>query len=550
MSKKDINEHLNQKVENIVSNTLSKALNEMTDFKHKSHFQSLASHLTSILKNVFNDRESYFAVLDEYRNNYIVNGIYDVVANDIFVDSGSQDFININCDDEEVERILDDLFRRLNLANVLLSITPDLLHYGSYALVPVVDDVKGVIDILDKYEPKNVICVSDGKNLPLVYYIIEGLTPKGNPYSTVDGLSAAPITRADNKKYKYMSISEIIYFSLDLGYQRLELPKDFMDKIPAKGKDVVDSIVPATLKLKSPQSFIWPAIDKLKETLLLDKLNVLRDVGSVLTPNMVGVPVPDLYDPEELINLTQRYDDLLNNNVVKINNNNLDITLQELASVKVIPIVGERSRLENIDIGRGEPISNPESLDNSLQKTLNTLGIPLELFNGDSDFETNSKTNARYAKKIKRIQKNIVRSLKMLCLLHLSVVRPDEVFYEEDIRISLKNNVNIDELENMEAQDLMLASVSNLSNLLDTISGLVENSSYEIDYDEVVENIQESFKVLGSKYHTVFKKIEEDAELEAEIRQDMNDPLLDDESDSTRNMKSEESLNNNKEKDI
>lgn len=508
----DINESENQRVENITSKELVKSLGEASSFRHQDQFYSMVNYLSSNLTNSIQSREFYFNELAAYRHNYIVNGIYDIIANDIFVDNGATDFLTVKVDKyPKVEKELTKLINKLNLPNVLMSILPDLLHYGSYPIRPVVVQDKGVVDLVDDLDPRQVIAITDSKSLPLMYFVSNNMQLRTDNTGTGFNQTQLQQKFSSNKKtFEYLDITQLLHFSIDLNSVRLVLPDKDAKQIRSKAPtEYGKKLLPTTLKIRTSQSLLWPALDKLKEVLLLDKLSVYRDIGSILTPNLVGIPVPDVYDPTQLIEIVKKYDELLNSNVVKINNSqNLEITLQELSAVKVVPIVGDRTTPQSIDVGRSVPISSAEALNDGISRFLNSIGIPKELFDGSADSKTNMKTNIRYAKKIKRIQKNITKTVTILCLLHISEKFPELNVYTSDIQVQLKNNTNIDELENMESQDLIVSSIASIKGLIEDLEGLVEKSSYEIDADEVVKNIQDSFSSLGSKYHSIFKKKE------------------------------------------
>lgn len=499
----------NSKIDNLASQGLSKALNEVQNFKHRDHFASLVGHLTSSLQSNIHTRDWYFKELDGYRNNFITNGIYNIIANDVFVDNGSVDFITVKMDEyPEVEEELIVLFGNLNITNVLQSILPDLLHYGSYAIRPVIKSGRGIIDLVDNIEPRNILALTDGKNKQIAFFIAEVTNQSSNSSNLLDAFN--PPTGTNRISYKYVPITEVLYFSLDLSFSKIildnKVAKQLRKQVPTDS-DLNKLLLPSALKVKTSQSLVWPVLDKLKEVLLLDKLSVYRDIGSILTPNLVGIPVPDVYDPNQLIDIIKKYDDLLNSNVVKLTSQqNIDITLQELASVKVIPIVGDRSSPTPIDTGRSAPISNPQAMADSLNRLLNSIGIPVESFNGESTGRSNTKTHIRYAKIIKKIQKNIISVLKFIALLHISEKFPSLDIKDTDINIQLRNNTNIDELENLESQDLIISSISSIYDLIEKIEPLVGKSTYEIDSDSVIENMMSSFSSMGSKYHNIFKK--------------------------------------------
>jgi len=524
-----IKESTNPKADTLASKQLVGALQDFTSFRHADQFGSLVSFLTSNLQTTVANRDTYFNQLDEYRNNYIVNGIYDIVSSDVFVDNGTAEFLTIKIDKyPEAEAEIDKLFKKLNLSNLLISVLPDMLHYGAYPIKPIVRAGKGVIDLVDDLNPRQVIAVTDSKGSPLMFFVSSTIQNKPDP---ITGTQMNRYTPSRTSSYEYLPIDQLIYFSIDLSFSKLSLPEKTTQQLRRKATDVdlAKKLLPTGLKLRSSQSFIWPVMDKLKEVLLLDKLSVYRDIGSILTPNLVGIPVPDVYDPVQLIEITKKYDELLNSNVARFSNSqSLELTLQELASVKVVPIVGDKSTPSTIDVGRSVPLSSTEAVNDSLSRLLNSLGIPKELFDGSMESKTNLKTNIRYAKKIKRIQRNIVKSLTFLALLHLSEKFPSENILYSDINISLRNNTNIDELENMEAQDLVIASVANIKSLVENIEPLMQKSVYEIDADKLVENIQASFSSLGSNFQNIFKRREPDERKPVAYTNSQDDTFQDD----------------------
>lgn len=488
------------KLNTLSSKALTAALNDSIGFRHQEQFSSMVSYLTQNLTSQLTTRESYFNQLSTFRQNWIVNGIYDVISNDVFIDSGTLDYLSVEVtNDEAATKELKRLFEKLNIAQLLYSIFPDLLHYGSYPLRPAVETGKGITDLVDDLDPRSVISITDTKGIPLAYFVDSSIKNQNH-----DGMNNVYVTRS---QLEYKDISSIVFLSLDLKSTKLSLDqkmtKQFKQKLPTDQK----SLIPSVVKLRSSESFIWPVIDKLKETLLLDKAAVYRNIGSILTPNIIGIPVPEIFDPAQLIEITKKYDELLNSNVNRVNiAQNMELTLQELASVKVIPVVGDKSNPQSIDTGRSEPIVNSDVVKESVDKLLNALGIPPELFTGSQSDRENMKTNIRYAKKVKRIQKNLSKSLVYLALLHLSHKYPEKNFYAKDIIIQLKNNTNLDELENIEAQDLAISALTSLKNVIEEMETIIGSSSYEIDSDQAVQVIIDNFASVGSKFHTIFRK--------------------------------------------
>ena len=152
------------KADNTLSKELATGLNQVAQFKRTSSLQSILNYLNSTLSSTVQTRDRYFKELVEYRNNYIVNAIYDILSNDILNDTSSADSIIVSVSkDEEVEKEIKKLFDKLGLVEILQAIMPDLLHYGVYPLRPIVSKGRGVIDLVDDLYPNQVIAITDTK---------------------------------------------------------------------------------------------------------------------------------------------------------------------------------------------------------------------------------------------------------------------------------------------------------------------------------------------------------------------------------------------------
>ena len=123
---------------------ISKTLvDELDGLRRSVANNSVAIHLSGILNQQLQTtslmRESYFRELALYRNNYVVNAVYDIISNDIIQDNTSSEALTVYCPtDKEVEEELRKLFNKLGVVEILQAILPDLLHYGSYTLRPIV----------------------------------------------------------------------------------------------------------------------------------------------------------------------------------------------------------------------------------------------------------------------------------------------------------------------------------------------------------------------------------------------------------------------------
>jgi hypothetical protein len=505
----------NQTSQEQSSKALVDALNKTSEFRHQNLLLSIVEQVSSTLESKVADRAKYYNELQKIRNNYIVNGIYDVVSNDVFVSSGYNDYIKIEVpNDPDLQQELIDLFDDLNIADMIASIFPELLHHGSYPLKPILDDEEGLVGLVDEYHPSEVIAVTSLDNFPLFYFISEGRHGSApDNYGWVD--------YSKRVKFNYASITEIVYFSLDLEHIKLELPTKVLTQFKSKLPEDLKTIITSGFKVKQSKSFVWGAVDKIKETLLMEKVGLYKNMASVLSPKIVGVPVPDIYDPNNLIAIVKKYDELINGGTAKLNSlDNPEFTLQDIANVKVIPIAGDRAVPSPIDTGSEDRTVDTEALDRSLEKTLNTLSVPTDVFLGEKSSKDNLKSNIRYAKKIKRIQKNIAKTLVNLCLLHISKRYPEKEVAFSDIKIQLKNNINTDELENLESQDLIISSTNAIKELFDNLASFLgPDAAYKIDVNSFAENVKNSLASIGSQYSNSIVKVSGDSDEKPEVKE-------------------------------
>lgn len=499
---------------------------ELDGLKNYIAQNSLEVHLANILKSQLQtsalSRESYYQELGSYRNNFVVNGIYDILMNDLLMDHTTESPITVFCNDKEVETEIKDLFEKIAISEVIQSILPDLLHYGSYAMKPIISNKKGIIGLSDDYYPNQVIAITGSKQDPLFYFVANNLTPTDvyrqstNASDALMNVIQANTQRKKTKVYEFKDTSQVIYFSIDLGYTKLLLPEQdiqsMRDKVQGNKKlGNLGLLLPRSLKIKTPVGFIYPALDKLKDVLALDKFTVYKNIGDVLTPRLVGIPLPATLDVDKLTDITKRYDEVINSNIQNVNLTsmmNLETTLQDLAKVQVIPISGERSTPEQITFGRevGESSAAADAVQTSLERLLTTVGVPPEYWRNETSSIENLKTATRYAKKIKRISRNLARTLEHLALLHCSYKFPDKNIKWGDIKIQFRNNQNIDELQNLETQDLVITSIENAVQMVEDLNSLIAGSDFEIDKNLVIENIVSTLASAGSTFKGVFRK--------------------------------------------
>lgn len=484
-------------------------LDGYSQFAHIGMLSSMATLMSTRLERLHTEREAYFNELRGIRDNYVVNGVYDIVTNDVFVDSADSAFISIEVPgNKELEEELNSLFTELNIPNLMVSIFPDLCHYGSYPLRPVLKDKIGLTALEDIYDPAQVLPICNSSNFPLAFFVSE---------KAEDNWGF--INYSSRQLFKYANISEVIDFNISDNFLKLNIPDKIVNTIKSKLPTEIAKSLPSALKIRQSKSFIFGAVEKIKELALAEKISLYRDAAELLSPSVLGVPVPDAYDPAEMLKVVNKYDDLINGGIAKMNSvEKGEFTLQDIARIKVIPIAGDRSLPTPVETGRGMRVDDRQKLDQAQERALDAIGMPVEMFraNGNYNARSNVKGNIRYAKKIKNVQRSISRGLTNLALLHIAYRYPDLDITSDQINIRLRNNINIDELENLESQDLLIASATSVQGALEALEEFLagvpqDKRSFFIDRNKFAEKFKQAMVTIGSPYSTTIIELDKDS---------------------------------------
>nr|DAT04519.1 MAG TPA: portal [Bacteriophage sp.] len=514
------NARVDSDVSGILSATMNRIINPQGHLVHDFSMQDarMARDLNSKLTAFATTRIQYYKTLRQFRRNWVTEGVYDTINNDVLLDNTSDDTVSVEIvGNDALTQEANDLFRKLKIVEILHSIIDDLLHYGSYALRPIAYKGVGVVDLVDDYEPHQVIALTDSKNNPVMFFISDDYL--SSDYSQADAAGTYAYVPQTKKpiSQRYRSIDELIYFGLDLSFTKIHIEEDWTQAIrKAAPMSAFRATLPKTFKLRASRSFIFNNLDKLQDILLMDKLNTYRSIGDTLTPNVLGVPLPDNYDPQQSTEVTKHYDALLNNNIDQMTDFlDPETMFRELARIRVVPIVGDRSQPVKLETKETERVEDIESKNQALRNFLDSIGVPAAVFFGEAEHKESLKNSIRYAKKIKRIQKNISRALIRLLIIHFQNRYPELAgkLSESDIRVTLRNNTNLDELEDLESQDLTLSSINSALEMFETIRPLTEGeeSEYKIDDNMILQVIKDRLGTSGSIFARALTKIEDES---------------------------------------
>ena len=471
----------------------------ITDTKQLKDFYTLTAYAT-IYDKVSNQLKDTIAAVDSIRYFYLVDVMLNQITEDALAPKiGDDDIFNFSCQNETIQKELDDLKKRVGLDQLVENIAPDLLAYGEYTLATkigtakngkkVKNDLKGDGSEFTPKEGKGVIDIKD-------------IVDQGTVVSlTQDGKTEGYIVYDEAKgRIEVKETADYIKFSMGGTRIKIEtnniLPVQFI-KNP-QVKEIVDNI-PRFIRMGKSQ--LYSVIPKIKELEILEKLVPATKINKLSQGNLVGMNLPENYNLEEAMEAIQRIEGMINKKI-SVDPVAEEITVESILSVagktKVIPLFGEKGRLEQMDFRDSEPDDLLGSAKEIRELILDSIGIPSELiFKSEGDTKTEIlKRYAKYLRKLKKLQKTIAHGLKQIAFIHLA--NKDIAFKEEEIDIQFNNNlVEIDNLDKLEHADV---TVSLLGNVRDFFNELVmEDSPYKdnVNLNKVTEYLEDNLRAVG-----------------------------------------------------
>jgi hypothetical protein len=476
--------------------TMSEGFN-IADAKSIKNYYSLAAY-SAVYTRVSNRLKEVIKSVDDIRYFYLVEVMLTQICDDALAPKiGDDNIFEFSCQDKDIQKELDDLKKRIGLDQLIENIAPDLLAYGEYTLATKIhkrnsktvkndlgdgeyektEDGKGIVDVKDIVEQGTVVSLTQDGNTEGYIVYDEGLG-KIEVKETADFIKfSMGGTRVKIETNQVLPIEQI----------RNPIVKEIVDNIPRF--------------IRMGKSQIYSVIPKIKELEILEKLVPATKINKLSQGNLVGMNLPENYNLEEAMAAVQRIEGMINKKI-SVDPVNSEITVESILSVagktKVIPLFGEKGRLEQMDFRDSEPDDLLQASKDIRELILDSVGIPSELvFKSEGDSKTDIlKRYAKYLRKLKLLQKTIANGVKQIAFIHLA--NKDIRFNEEEINIKFNNNlVEIDNLDKLEHADITLSLLGNVRDFFNEL--VMEDSPYKdnVNLNKVTEYIEENLKAVG-----------------------------------------------------
>lgn len=480
------------------------------------------------ISRVSQDRVTYFKLLSEFERYYLILAINDILVDMVLKDSGNKvslsatvykdsDGIDEKVENEEYTNDVRAFFEDFNLPDLVEIMLPDLLLYGEYAYALKSEEGKGVVSIDDPWVAGEVTALYRGAN-PIGYFRLPAVRALRKEQGAISSIMV---------NVKELPFNSVMHFQLGGRKIKLNLDDD--------ARRVVHSP-----QMKVGMSFFWPAIEQMQLLKFREISEAARDLSTLTRPTLVGVAVPATESGAKSAQFCQKFEKLLNSGVQDptLKLQGTDGLITGLSRVmagryKVLPQFqsgkGQANKLDLEDQIRDDSASKAKINDNR-DLICTILGIPPEaVSNQPNDLKDNYKMYARLSKKVKAIQRDITKTLKILCVHHLSLLHSDENVDEANIEIQLSSSTSIEDIDDAEAMGYVVDNIKSLIDLATSIrdsgimgeevtdaEGNTKKPPNPISREKFLSYVMSEFKATGSKASTIFLDTDELSQLQAD----------------------------------
>lgn len=487
-----IAEHLDRQIKEARSSMMDQMdplKNYYTAAAYGSIYTKVSDNLKSIIKTV-----------DGLRNFYLVDVMLNQMTDDALAPMvGSDDILEFTHEDDKIREELKDLKKRIGLDQLVLDITPDLCAYGEYVLkTKVAPSKKLVVKDQLKKKGKKYVKKIEGKGVLDVMDCVD----QGTVITlTEDGKEVGYLVFNDETgKIEMRELADYIKFSI--GGKRVKIDKynllpQSLRKQPAYKK--LFARIPRFMRIG--KSILYPVLSKVKELELLEKLVPATRINKLSQGNLVALPLPQGYSLDEAANAARRVEGMVNKKV-SVDPTTGELTVESILSAagrtRVIPQLGEKGRLENMEYKTDDAESLSSDAKELRELILDSVGIPSELvFKSDGDSKNEVlKRYAKYLRKLKMIQKTIVAGCKQIACIHLA--NKGFKFKEDEIGVKFINAlIEIDNLDRLEHTDVTVGMLGNVRDFFNDMSE--EDSPYRdlVDLNAVAKFLDKNLNTVG-----------------------------------------------------
>lgn len=470
------------------------------DFSDPENNYSILAAYSSIYQKVTTERIKVIKEVDKMKSFYLVDVVLGQLTEDaLSPEIGTDQILEIKYPtNKKIEKVLQELEKKLKIDQTLLNITPDLLAYGEYTLETVIDKER-VEETEDELNNKKLHKKISGKGLIAIRDTVE---QDRIVELSQDNENRGYLSMDDRGRVLKRDAADFIKFILGGNRVRVKLEDQIPFKLNKHNPKVLELLKSLPRFVRVGKSKIYPFISKFKELELLEKLIPATKLSKLSNVNLVGMQVPGQFDIEKGLNAAKRVESIVNNKV-GVDQKLGEITVESILAVagrtKVVPLFGDKGTLDKLDFKSDEPDDLLGSTKDVRELILDSIGVPYELIyksEGDSKSET-LKRYARYLRLLKNIQRALADGVKQICCIHLSNLGIED--YDEDaIEVEFLNKlIEIDNLDKLEHADVTIGLLRNIRDFFNEMNEEGSAFAGAIDLNVVGEYLNRQLRTIG-----------------------------------------------------
>lgn len=439
------------------------------------------SQMTDLLAKVYcetaNTRSELYDLINSIKDIDSSQYVLESVADDAFnsVDTSEPftiTYVGNEDDAKDIQREIDDFITHFDLYQLFMDIVDDFIIYGEYYLETIVEPGKGITQINDSVDSRNVFSIY--RNYKLLEHI--GFNNDTEFAGTAYSSATSQIVRIHKDL--------LTHFVLDARKIRIRITKD-------------SSITALPDIIRVGRSILYPAIKLLKRSNILDTAILAKDLRSALLPLILSTSMPNIADPIQAIEVAKKMEKYFSDNA-GLNQVSMDGELSlstifaNTGKIKVAPtFAGGKAEVAKMDID-SDTTSIQNSKTNTDERIMSIIGLP-EKGSNMSRFEI-LKTQSRYSKKLIDVQRCSANGLRDMVHKHLKYKHINIDIH--NIEVKFKSILNADIFEEAEGLISLLSVMTDLNSF---IQSLVDNPDLGIGVD--AQYLIDTFKqFLGSRY--------------------------------------------------
>ena len=446
---------------------------------------SIAAY-SAIYTKVNDDRKDVLKSVDKVRRFWLVDVILDQIAEDALApDVSTGEILEAHSDDEAINKEIQYLDNKFDFDGLVSDIITDLLAYGEYYLKTEIE--KAPLEDKDRSEG-GLKAIHDTVNQTNVVAV----TSAGKVQKYICG-SREKITIAEP--------ADFVKFSIGSKKIRVRLDNEF-DFGSCKDDALKKELSELPRYVRVGKSVLYSAIPKIRELELLENMIPAAKLSKLSAGTLVGLPMPAGTEIDKLIAAAKKVEGIINRKVA-VDMDKQELTIENIIAaagrLKVVPLPGDKGRLEKLDYNSDEPDDLLNSVEDVRRVITTSVGVPYEII-FDSDGQNKGevlKRYARYLRKLKSIQKAVSSGVKQIIMIHLS--NKGIKYTKNDIDVNFRNKlVEIDNLDRLEFTDTTVNLLESQKRFIFELADKDESPfAAAIDLEKYLPILSEQLRTVG-----------------------------------------------------